>query len=201
MNNNRNNDSITINEVLCRVNEFILNLDTIIQVSCGPGSEGLITIDSLDAELNGAAIIIDTITSGISGCQDGCPAGSTSDTISPDGKQASILFDAFLAEANGNIPDQSFVEKCCSIGLEFLPDEPNKKQIIQFDITFRGFVDLPQECFANLFVNANNILTFNGPVSQDYRANITVNVILGCPPNPQITITNQNITAIVFETG
>lgn len=53
--------------------------------------------------------------------------------------------------------------------------------------------------FANLFVNSNNIVTFNGPISQDYVTNITINAILACPQNPQITITNQNITAKVFE--
>lgn len=197
---NKITNTNTIDKVLCMVDEFILDLDTIIQITCGPGSQGFMTIDSLDVELSGAAIIIDIMTGGIAGCQDGCPAGSTGDVISPDGKQATIVFDEFLAEADGDIPSQSFVEKCCSIGLEFLPDEPNKKQIIKFDITFRGFVDLTsQECFANLFVNSNNIVTFNGPISQDYVTNITINAILACPQNPQITITNQNITAKVFE--
>lgn len=199
--NNRLNNPINIDQVFCEVDKFILDLDTIIQINCGSGSQGIVTLDSLDVDLSGLAEMINIITGIIDGCQDGCPDGSVSTVISPDGKQASVIFDEFIVEADGNIPDQSFAEKCCSIGIEFLPDDPNKNQIIKFDIIFRGFADLDQGCNANLFVNSNNILTLSGPVDGDYEVNITINAILACPQNPQITITNQNITAIVYESG
>ena len=194
MENNKLENNITIDKVICAANEFILDFDIVVQVCAGPGSVGIITLFDLDGELSGAASITDFTTGGT-----GCPDGSVSGGITPDGKNVVLLFSDFVVEADGDIPNQSFVQKCCSVGFKLCPDEPHKKQIVKFKMALGGNVTLLESASASLLVNSNNLLTLTGFFDGDFVATITTNVILTCPLKPRITIGNQNMTAIVFE--
>ena len=141
-----------------------------------------------------AASITDFATGG-TGCSDETVFGF----ITPDGKNVVLLFTDFNVGAIGSIPNQSFNEKCCSIGFKLRPDEPHKKQIVKFETKLSGFAELDESASASLLVNSNNLLTLTGPFFAPFSATITTNVILTCPLKPRITIGNQNMTAIVFE--
>ncbi len=194
MENNKLENNITIDKVICAANEFILDFDIVVQVCAGPGSVGLIVLGSLCGELSGAASIIDFTTGG-TGCSDGTVFGF----ITPDGKNVVLLFTDFNVGAIGSIPNQSFNEKCCSIGFKLRLDEPHKKQIVKFEMTLSGLGILTESASASLLVNSNNILTLTGPFLGFFFPTITTNVISTCPQKPRITIGNQNMTAIVFE--
>jgi Domain of unknown function (DUF4360) len=64
----------------------------------------------------------------------GCPAGSSSATVSPDGQELSILFDKFIAL--GNTPGQS--RKSCNISMPI--QVPQGFQAALDSIDYQGYV-------------------------------------------------------------
>lgn len=76
----------------------------------------------------------------------GCPAGSASATVSPDGKSLSILFDDYLVEAGGG--SRNVVRKSCNISIPV--HVPNGFSVSLIDADYRGFVDLPRGASARL---------------------------------------------------
>jgi hypothetical protein len=64
----------------------------------------------------------------------GCPEGSASVTVSPDGQELSILFDKFIAQ--GNDPAQS--RKSCNLSIPI--KVPQGFQISLYDADYRGYV-------------------------------------------------------------
>ncbi|MDB9338483.1 MULTISPECIES: DUF4360 domain-containing protein [Cyanophyceae] len=64
----------------------------------------------------------------------GCPAGTASVTVSPDGQELSILFDKFIAEGN-NVRER---RKSCNLTIPI--KVPQGFQISFYDADYRGYV-------------------------------------------------------------
>lgn len=77
----------------------------------------------------------------------GCPAGSASAVVSPDGKSLSIIFDQFIAEA-GPASGRTMDRKSCNIAVPV--HVPNGYSISIIAVDYRGFVSLPQGATARL---------------------------------------------------
>jgi Domain of unknown function (DUF4360) len=99
----------------------------------------------------------------------GCPAGSASATVSPDGQELSILFDKFIAL--GNDPAQS--RKSCNLVIPITV--PQGFQVSLYDADYRGYVapgttgTLRAEYF---FAGGKGPVfqrTFNGEANYDVR--------------------------------
>jgi hypothetical protein len=102
----------------------------------------------------------------------GCPAGSASASISPDGTALSILFDSFSVEAGG--PNANVSRKSCNISIPV--KVPNGFSVSLIDADYRGFVDVPNGSSARLdteyfFAGSQGpkfSSTFTGPFSNSY---------------------------------
>ena len=70
----------------------------------------------------------------------GCPAGTVSANLSPDGQQLSILFDQFVAEA-GPAVGKTLDRKSCNISIPVTV--PGGYSISIMAVDYRGFVGLP----------------------------------------------------------
>lgn len=70
----------------------------------------------------------------------GCPQGTASAVLSPDNKQLSILFDAYMAEA-GNTTGKKVDYKNCNITIPV--QVPQGWAISVFKVDYRGFNFLP----------------------------------------------------------
>jgi hypothetical protein len=70
----------------------------------------------------------------------GCPAGSASVSITPDGKQLSLIFDQFITEA-GPASGKTLDRKSCNIGIPVHVPQGLSVSVIAVD--YRGFVSLP----------------------------------------------------------
>jgi Domain of unknown function (DUF4360) len=66
----------------------------------------------------------------------GCPAGSASATVSPDGQELTVLFDKFMAL--GNSPNASERRKSCNMTIPIRV--PQGFQISLYDADYRGYV-------------------------------------------------------------
>jgi Domain of unknown function (DUF4360) len=64
----------------------------------------------------------------------GCPANSASVSVSPDGRELSILFDSFIVQ--GNDPAQS--RKSCNLSIPI--KVPQGFQIALYDADYRGYI-------------------------------------------------------------
>lgn len=118
----------------------------------------------------------------------GCPAGSASASISPDGTALSILFDSFTVEAGG--PNANVARKSCNLSIPV--KVPNGFSVSLIDADYRGFVDAPRGSMARLdteyfFAGTRGpkfSTTFNGPYSNTYtkshRLAATSNVWSAC---------------------
>lgn len=103
----------------------------------------------------------------------GCPAGSASAVLSPDGKQLSILFDQFVAEAGGST-GKTIDHKSCGIGIPVHVPQGYSVSVIKVD--YRGFVSVPSGAEARMsaeyfFAGATGPRRtdiFRGPQTQDY---------------------------------
>ncbi len=102
----------------------------------------------------------------------GCPAGSASVSVSPDGGAVSLLFDQYVVEAGDT---KSFDRKNCNIAVPV--KVPNGYSVSVFAIDYRGFVQLPAGARANLSVNyflagggrgVTSNKTFRGATSDNY---------------------------------
>ena len=69
----------------------------------------------------------------------GCPQGTASATLSPDGKTLSVLFDAYVAQASGVSLARD--EKGCQINIPFIVPPGYAVQVVKMD--YRGFTSLP----------------------------------------------------------
>jgi hypothetical protein len=70
----------------------------------------------------------------------GCPAGTVSANLSPDGTQLSILFDQFLAEAGPGV-GKTLDRKSCNISIPVTV--PGGYSVSIMAVDYRGFVGLP----------------------------------------------------------
>jgi hypothetical protein len=70
----------------------------------------------------------------------GCPQGSASAIMSPDGKTLSVLFDSYVAEA-GNQVATARDAKGCQINIPFIVPPGFAVQVVKMD--YRGFTSLP----------------------------------------------------------
>lgn len=70
----------------------------------------------------------------------GCPQGSASAVLSPDGKTLSVLFDSYVAEA-GNHMAMARDSKGCQINIPFIVPPGYAVQVVKMD--YRGFTSLP----------------------------------------------------------
>lgn len=77
----------------------------------------------------------------------GCPAGTASAVVSPDGSALSIIFDQFTTEA-GQGSGRTMDRKSCNIAVPV--HVPNGFSISIIAVDYRGFVSLPQGASARL---------------------------------------------------
>ncbi len=70
----------------------------------------------------------------------GCPAGTASASLSPDGSALTLLFDQYVAEAGG-MTGLSVDRKTCNISIPVLVPEGFSVSILTVD--YRGFVSIP----------------------------------------------------------
>jgi hypothetical protein len=70
----------------------------------------------------------------------GCPRGSASATLSPDGKTLSILFDTYIVEVGSHV-GRSKETKTCQIHIPFKVSPGYQVQVVKMD--YRGFFSLP----------------------------------------------------------
>lgn len=77
----------------------------------------------------------------------GCPSGTASAVVSPDGKSLSIIFDQFVTEA-GQGSGRTLDRKSCNIAVPV--HVPNGFSISILAVDYRGFVSLPQGASAKL---------------------------------------------------
>lgn len=70
----------------------------------------------------------------------GCPQGSVSATLSPNGTSLSLLFDAYVTEAGGTT-GQLRTAKNCQINIPFTVPPGYAVQVVKMD--YRGFVSVP----------------------------------------------------------
>lgn len=70
----------------------------------------------------------------------GCPAGSASATVSPDGSAVSILFDQYIAEA-GNTTGRRIDRKTCNLAVPI--QVPQGYSVAIFKVDYRGFNAVP----------------------------------------------------------
>lgn len=70
----------------------------------------------------------------------GCPAGSASITVTPDGQTMSVLFDSFAAEA-GNTTGRRIDRKSCNLRVPVRV--PNGYSVALIGVDYRGFNAIP----------------------------------------------------------
>ena len=107
----------------------------------------------------------------------GCPQGSASAAISPDGKSLSILFDKYIAEAVGDVRVD---RKSCNIAIPV--HVPQGYSIALFQMDYRGFNALPAGGSSRLnveyfFAGQKGPVSsrlFRGYLNQDYLVRDTV---------------------------
>lgn len=116
----------------------------------------------------------------ISAFGSGCPAGSVSGIVSPDGESFSILMDSYVVESNGN---RQLDRKNCEITVELNVPQGWSYQVISAD--YRGFVSVERGSIATHQVqyafeggrainekrharHSFNINEFKGPISENY---------------------------------
>jgi hypothetical protein len=77
----------------------------------------------------------------------GCPNGTASATLSPDGKSLSVIFDQFITEA-GPASGRTLDRKSCNVAVPV--HVPNGFSISILAVDYRGFVSLPAGATAQL---------------------------------------------------
>ncbi|MCA1063917.1 DUF4360 domain-containing protein [Rossellomorea sp. AcN35-11] len=139
---------------VCPGDDFFLDLETIVSICCTSlGGGGFIALDSLEASISGPASITSIQAIPQKDCPDGCPDGSISGFLSPDGKQAFVIWDDFLVECDlhegGGLCRKCVCKdkKCCTLRFPLEEDgEVPKKQPILFTGTISGFASLLEGC-------------------------------------------------------
>jgi len=103
----------------------------------------------------------------------GCPAGTVSAVLSPDGTALSIFYDAYFVEAGGTT-GRSFERKSCNVGIPVAV--PNGLSVSVLAIDYRGFNQLPQGARSTFrveyfFAGSRGPIfnqVFTGPLATDY---------------------------------
>ena len=103
----------------------------------------------------------------------GCPQGTVTAILSPDGTALSILYDAYVAEAGGTT-GRTFQRMSCNVAIPV--DVPNGITVSILAIDYRGFNLLPQGARSNFrveyfFAGSRGPIfnqTFTGPLEADY---------------------------------
>lgn len=135
----------------------------------------------------------------------GCPAGTASATLTPDGSILSILFDQFVAEA-GNTNGRQIDRQSCNVRIPVNVGQGYQVALLAFD--YRGYVAVPwggQAVFdANYaYVGQQNPVrfskTFRGGVNQNYSVTneliSTTQVWSACGAQVMLSV-NANVRAI-----
>lgn len=157
------------------------------------------------AALTGSAAYADQLSLGTPSLGgNGCPGGSASAALSPDGTSLSILFDSFIAEA-GSATGRRVDRKSCNIAIPV--HVPNGLSVSIFSIDYRGFNALPSggramfnaEYFFAGRVGPRYSRTFVGPLTDEYLVNnqLAVGAMVWSPCGADTILrTNASITAI-----
>ncbi len=133
-----------------------------------------------DLESNRAATYGDDISLGIPAfAGTGCPQGSASAALTPDGKTLSVLFDSYVAEAGGMSMKQ-VDRKNCTVAIPVHVPQGLSVSILQVD--YRGFNSIPSGGMsmfqADYFFAGQRGPSyrkyFTGPVDSDYTLGNTL---------------------------
>ncbi len=111
----------------------------------------------------------------------GCPNGSASATLSPDGKALSVIFDQFITEA-GPSSGKQIDRKSCNVAIPV--HVPNGFSVSIIAVDYRGFVSLPSNATARLqaeyffagMTGPRFAQDFRGRQDTDYTFNNTLGV-------------------------
>ncbi|MBU2705101.1 DUF4360 domain-containing protein [Zooshikella marina] len=104
----------------------------------------------------------------------GCPSGTVSTTVAPDGKSFVLGFDAYIAEVGPNIPYRES-RKNCSLTAQL--NIPNGYAFTIVDVNYRGYASLEDGVsavqqsryfFAGYPQEARLKTDFNGPYDDNY---------------------------------
>lgn len=96
---------------------------------------------ALSAMAVASPAIADDISLGIPGYGgSGCPSGTVSTTLSPDGKSLSLIFDQYEVSAGGET-GRSYDRKSCNVAIPV--HVPNGYSIAVLAVDYRGFNHLP----------------------------------------------------------
>jgi hypothetical protein len=135
----------------------------------------------------------------------GCPQGTVSATLSPDGTALSVLFDQFIVEAGG--PTGRRVDyKSCNLAIPV--NIPQGYSVSIFQVDYRGFNSLPYGArsqltndyfFATSHGSTRSVRlakSFMGPNNNDYLTTdrLAVNALVWTPCGEQATLrVNSNM--------
>lgn len=111
----------------------------------------------------------------------GCPGGSATASLSPDGSALSIIFDSFVTEA-GPSSGRTLDRKNCTISIPV--HVPGGYSVSVIGIDYRGFVSLPQGAQASMtaeyffagMMGPRFRQDFRGRMDQDYIFNNKIGV-------------------------
>jgi hypothetical protein len=134
----------------------------------------------------------------------GCPLGSTSATLSPDGQSLSILFGAFQAEAGGST-GRTIDRKACNIAIPVGVPQGYTVSVIKID--YRGFDSLPLSASATFdaeyfFAGQNGPAyhkSFNGAEDGNFTLNnqLVAQSAVWSPCGADVNLrTNTNISVV-----
>lgn len=121
----------------------------------------------------------------------GCPSGTASAVLSPDGRTLSVLFDSYVAEA-GNHVGTLRDAKGCQVNIPFSVPAGFAVQVVKMD--YRGFTSLPSGS-RSTFGAGFRFLEVNGRETGARRV-LRSNVMLG-PKTENFTLTSL-IPAVSF---
>jgi hypothetical protein len=128
------------------------------------------TLVLLTASLLGAGAFAQDLTLGTPSYGGrGCPLGTASATLSPDGTSVSVIFDAFSAQAGGGRVIKDF--KDCSLELPVTLAPGRMARVLNVD--YRGFAGLPRDSRMNLSVETRVVQSGHGrflPIRKSFAA-------------------------------
>ncbi|WP_163834200.1 DUF4360 domain-containing protein [Spartinivicinus ruber] len=142
----------------------------------------LLTTGTLSSTLSAETVVDDSVhldlaqvtIKSIQSSGTGCPNGTVSSTVAPDGKSFVLGFDEYIAEAGPGIPRRENRKAC---NLTVVLKIPNGYAYTIADVNYRGYADLDRNVEAmqkSTYFFAGNAReaalrsTFKGPISKDY---------------------------------
>lgn len=125
----------------------------------------------------------------------GCPVGSASATVSPDGTAVSVLFDQFITEAGGTT-GRSVDRKSCNLSIPIRV--PNGYSVAVFQVDYRGFNSVPSGGFNRFeaeyfWAGARGpriSRQFNGPLTDSFTLtdNLIASTVVWSPCGQSVTM-------------